>query len=172
MSSCKITIPLTPKPKASVRGSGNVYYNPSAKGMGLTRTLVQKSLAEQYPNHEPFKNPLLVIVHFRLPAPLALPERKRRPQNSLPHKKRPDGDNLEKFLNDALNGLLWQDDCKIAWLFRSKSITSAKVGETVLFVRELEDKEPDYELILNDIYEHIYLEESHASIERKDAANV
>lgn len=77
----------------------------------------------------------------------------------MPHIKKPDGDNLEKFLNDALNGILWSDDSRIAWLLRSKSLTDAKVGKTVIFVRELDNTYPDYQLIINDIIENIPIEE-------------
>lgn len=98
-------------------------------------------------------------MHFRIPAPLSLPERKRRSQHGLPHIKKPDGDNLEKFLNDSLNGIIWNDDARIAWIVRSKSITSAKVGETIIFVRELDDGLPNYDLIISDIMEHIHIEE-------------
>ena len=102
--------------------------------------------------------PLLVIVHFRLPAPLSLPGRKRRLLHLLPHIKKPDGDNLEKFLNDSLNGVVWDDDSRITWLLRSKTSTHAREGETVIFVRQLENTEPDYQSIIDDIRENICVE--------------
>lgn len=104
-----------------------------------------------------------MIVHYRIPSPKTLPQKKRKAQHLLPHIKKPDGDNLEKFLNDALNGLVWSDDSHITWLVRSKSITDAKEGETVIYVRELEDAQPNYELIISDIMEHIKLGEANAA---------
>jgi Holliday junction resolvase RusA-like endonuclease len=74
--------------------------------------------------------------------------------------KKPDGDNLEKFLNDSLNGVLWDDDSKITWLYRSKTITDSKQGETVIFVREMSNGPADYELILSDIVEHMKVGEN------------
>ena len=155
MSTYKLTIPHTPKAKASVRtGKWGGYYNPSCKGMNLTREHVKQALKDQ-PIKAPLNGPLLVIAHYRIPAPHALPQRKRVAQNNFPHTKKPDGDNLEKFLNDALNGVVWNDDSRISWLLRSKSITSEKVGETILIVKELSDGKPDYETILDTIKEHI-----------------
>lgn len=72
--------------------------------------------------------------------------------------KRPDGDNLEKYLNDSLNGLVWTDDARIAWLLRSKTITSAKEGETILCVCELKQAETDYGTILDCIEENVRIE--------------
>lgn len=99
--------------------------------------------------------PMLVIVHYRIPVPLSLPNRLRVLQHKFPHTKRPDGDNLEKFLNDALTGVIWSDDAQIAWLVRSKSLTDEKHGETIIYVRQLEEEVPNYELILSDIKENI-----------------
>lgn len=157
MSTYKITIPYTPKPKASIRLGKQSYYNPSARGMLQTREYVKNILKNKtYPL---LSGPLLVIVHYRLPAPLSLSAKKRAQQNFLPHVKKPDGDNLEKFLNDALNGIIWTDDSNIAWLVRSKSITANKTGSTTIFVREIPFGEPDYSAIIDDIREHICIEE-------------
>lgn len=76
---------------------------------------------------------------------------------------RPDGDNLEKFLNDACNGLLWGDDSQICWLLRSKSITADKEGMTTIFVKEIPNAKPDYAELLKDIAEHITIEGSDIS---------
>jgi Holliday junction resolvase RusA-like endonuclease len=105
------------------------------------------------------KGPLFVIVHYRIPAPAKITQKKRALQHKWPHAKKPDGDNLEKFLNDALNGIVWADDSQIAWLLRSKSITSSKTGSTTIFVRPLPEYEQDYQTIIDDIREHIDLDE-------------
>lgn len=153
MSTYKIRIPITPKAKGSWRIGRYCRYNPSLKGMSITTKFVEQRL-----NGQPLPllhGPLLVIVHFRIPIAKARPQKYRVPQHNKPHIKKPDGDNLEKFLNDALNGIIWADDASIAWLLRSKSLTKEKVGETILFVRELGEGVSDYVAILNDIREHI-----------------
>lgn len=98
-----------------------------------------------------FTGPLLVVVQYRIPAPLSLPEKKRRPLHLEAHTKRPDGDNLDKFLNDALTGVLWDDDARIAFLFRSKINTKERIGETELFVRELDPGKVSHFDVLNDL---------------------
>ncbi len=155
MSSCKVVIPITPKPKASVQMTRGRWYNPSAKGMGeVTKYILKKFKDTPMPL---LKGPLLVIVHFVLPAPPSLPQRKRELQNFRPHIKRPDGDNLEKFLNDSLTGVVWDDDARVSWMLRSKTITSEKKGYTVFYAQELNDEAPDYHGILQAIREHIYI---------------
>lgn len=167
MTSLKLIIPVTPKPKASVRLSARGgAYNPSATGMKLTRGLVQKFIQENPEKAQflPLKGPLLAIVHYRIPAALKTTVPRRKKQHLLPHVARPDGDNLEKFLNDALNGLVWTDDSRISWLLRSKSITSAKTGETVLYISEVGNTPPDYESIINQIIENIKIDELDSNI--------
>lgn len=131
-------------------------YNPSAKGMMRSGEYVRSFLTDYA--LPLMSGPLFVITHYRIPATLSAPERKRRPQHLFPHTKRPDGDNLEKFLNDALKGVVWDDDARISWLLRSKSITHAREGETVLFIRQLEHRKPDYALMICDLLEHIRIE--------------
>lgn len=161
MSTYKLRIPFTPKAKGSWRLGKYGQYNPSARGMNKTREFVKQAL--QGRSLPLMKGPLLVIVHYRIPAPSTITYKKRCLYHCLPHAKRPDGDNLEKFLNDALNGVLWDDDSRIAWLVRSKSMVNSKEGETVIFVRQLENNLPDYDLILSDIVDNIKLEEPNAA---------
>ena len=80
----------------------------------------------------------------------------RKRFHHTPHAARPDGDNLEKFLNDALSGVVWKDDAQISWILRSKTNTEAEEGYTVLYVRELSDTFTDYRAILEDIEEEIW----------------
>lgn len=104
-----------------------------------------------------FKGPLLVICHFQIPSPKHVLKRRRQFLNHFPHTKRPDGDNLEKFLNDALNGIVWSDDSHIAWLLRSKSITADMTGGTTIVVMELPEAKPDYQVIVDALIDHIEL---------------
>ncbi len=140
-------------------------YNPSAKGMLRTREYVRDCLSEyELPL---MTGPLLVIAHYKFPAPNSQPERIRKRLHLHPHAKRPDGDNLEKFLNDALKGIIWDDDAKISWLLRTKSLTTDKEGSTTIFVRELEPTEPDYPLIITDILENIELKDESMDLPTK-----
>jgi len=73
----------------------------------------------------------------------------------MPHITRPDGDNLEKFLNDCLSGIVFEDDCQIAWMVRSKSITDDFEGSTTVFVKQLPNEYPKYDELLEDIRKNI-----------------
>ena len=83
------------------------------------------------------------------------PVAKRREVDSTPHAIRPDGDNLEKFVNDAMNGLLWDDDSQIVWMIRSKTYINAPIGEIEIYAAEIPKGKMDYDNIVNIIDENI-----------------
>lgn len=99
--------------------------------------------------------PLLVVAHHLLPAPKTLSRPKRELRDYLPHAELPDADNLEKFLNDALTGLIWDDDKRIVWMIRSKHYTAEKEGRTVLYIKELPTGQPNFSEILETIKDQI-----------------
>jgi hypothetical protein len=113
----------------------------------------------------------MVIVHFLLPVPTRLTGEKRERQNYLPHWIRPDGDNLEKFLNDCCKGIVWEDDSQISWILRSKSKSSEEKGRTIFYVQEMPDAFPDYEAIMKIMTEHINIKEQYV-IKTKDRSPV
>jgi Holliday junction resolvase RusA-like endonuclease len=158
MSSYKIKIPYTPKPKISVKIARGKAYNPSSTTMQITRKYVKQQLpSDALPL---LSGPLLVIVHFALPVNKSLTLCKKELKNTTPHFTRPDGDNLEKHLNDACNNVLWDDDAQIVWLLRSKTWTSAEKGYTSLYVKEIGLAKPNYIELLECIKENIQIEES------------
>ena len=60
----------------------------------------------------PFLGPLRVDVEFVLPRPKRLVwKNKKMPRER--HIIKPDRDNLEKSIFDALNGIVWGDDCQV-----------------------------------------------------------
>ncbi len=123
--------------------------------MGLTRDYVRAQLPSC--KGALLKGPLLVIVHFRLPQPLKTKDKQAK--HEWPHSQRPDGDNLEKFLNDALNGYVWEDDARIAWMLRSKSWTKDRRGSTTLYVKEIPTMGQDYKMIIEAISENLRIQE-------------
>lgn len=147
MSFYAVTIPFYPKPKASIRLGMQHYYNPSARGMKATRDYVEQQMRKD--DIPMLTGPLFVIAHFRIPVPPSLSCAKRAEQHGLPHIKRPDGDNLEKYLNDALNGVLWEDDARIAWMLRSKTLTYDEKGSTTVYVKPLYNARADYSDMLD-----------------------
>lgn len=146
-------IPITPKAKQSWRLSNNSRYNPSAKGMQVVRGYIRKAMDEH--GYSILEGPLLVVLHFRIPTPQGAKPIPRALKHLWPHTSRPDGDNLEKLINDALNGTLWKDDSQIAWVLRSKSYINAKDGEIILHVYEIKNGPPDYDEIQRALVESI-----------------
>jgi Holliday junction resolvase RusA-like endonuclease len=101
--------------------------------------------------------PLFAIVHYKLPLPKKTIGVRREMLDETPHTTPPDADNLEKFLNDSLNKILWADDAAISWLVRSKSYTKAATGSTTIFVAEIGTGKPNYAQMYEFMAEHLRL---------------
>jgi Holliday junction resolvase RusA-like endonuclease len=67
----------------------------------------------------PFVAPLRVDCCFVMPRPKKL-MRKSDPPGRIPHAQKPDRDNLDKAVLDALKGLAWTDDCQASAGFIEK----------------------------------------------------
>lgn len=82
-------------------------------------------LASQY-KEEPMAMPLAVDVVFFMPIPKSTSALKKRQMTNgvIGHSKKPDLDNLIKFLFDCLNQKVFKDDAQIADL-RAKKIYSS-----------------------------------------------
>lgn len=61
----------------------------------------------------PYALPLRVDCCFVMPRPQKL-MRKNDPEGRIPHAQKPDRDNLDKAVLDALKGLAWVDDSQIS----------------------------------------------------------
>ena len=67
-------------------------------------------------NKKPYNVPLRLFITFFMP----IPKSKKKELHDTFHFKRPDISNLLKFYEDALNGVLWEDDCLIVEVHASK----------------------------------------------------
>jgi len=61
---------------------------------------------------QPLEGPVEVSACFLLPRPQYLCKAKE-PDGRIPHAKKPDRDNLEKVLLDAMKGLMFLDDGQV-----------------------------------------------------------
>lgn len=63
----------------------------------------------------PTTRPVSLYVRFEMPIPKSYSKKKRQAitDGSLQHVKRPDLDNMLKFIKDCLNGLAWRDDSQV-----------------------------------------------------------
>lgn len=161
LRSYRVTIPYKPMPKASVRISARGgFFMPSSKDMGKIKSWAAKWMQGK----EMLKGPLLAIMHFRIPAAKTWKQDcKREPFHLMPHAQRPDGDNIEKYLNDCLSGYVWQDDSQLSWVIRSKTFTKSFSGCMHLFVTEIPREKPDYDKLLGIIRENIRIMEEEES---------
>jgi len=86
-------------------------YTPAKHPVNAFKAAVALAVAAAYQG-PPLEGPLRVSVLFLLPRPGRLIwKRREMPRVWAPVK--PDRDNLEKSLQDALNGQLWADDAQI-----------------------------------------------------------
>lgn len=112
-----ITIPGKPIPLKRHRHSHNKTYDPQKKEKLAYGLLIKKAF-----NQEPLHGPLALNLYFSFKAPKKTPKKQSLP---FPHHKRPDLDNLIKFILDASNTILYHDDSQIV------SITALKVYDKI-----------------------------------------
>ena len=101
-------LPIRPRPKQRPRFSmGHTYTPKETQDYEKTiRNMVSAEMTEQY------KEWAFVQMRFYYALPQSAPKKKRQMVEIAPlmHTKRPDVDNLQKSVMDALNGVLWEDD--------------------------------------------------------------
>lgn len=85
-------------------------YTPKSDPVNAFKAAVQLAASQAY-SGPPINGPVRMDLDFVLPRPKNLP--KKAGQGRLPHDVKPDRDNLCKSTQDALNGLLYQDDSQI-----------------------------------------------------------
>lgn len=102
---------------------------------------VRKQIIQQF-DLKPFLTPLKLYIDFYIERPKShygtgRNSLKVKPSSPKYHIKRPDNDNMQKFIMDCMNGIVYKDDsqavCVVAW----KLYTSGE-GKTVVTVEELE----------------------------------
>ena len=93
---------------------------------------------EQIRGKEPIKGqPIEVSMEFFMPIPKSMSKKLRQQaqEGVLFHTKKPDLDNLEKWVLDCLNGIAWGDDSSVVWI-RSRKIY-ADNPRTAVIIRTL-----------------------------------
>ena len=123
-----------PVGKARARVTRHGTYTPK-KTVDAERGIAwagKKALAGQ-PRIE---GPVKLMVTARFPYPQSWPKKRR--DAAFWHMTKPDWDNLGKIVSDALNGVLWKDDCQVASVTVNKHYTNSEAG-LVINVEELYD---------------------------------
>lgn len=83
----------------------------------------------------PSQTPLGVRLFFEYTPPRSWPKKKRQEAIGQPKTSTPDLSNLIKFTEDALNGILWEDDRLITAIVASKRYSESE--GTVIEVFEI-----------------------------------
>jgi Holliday junction resolvase RusA-like endonuclease len=97
------TIKVKPKAQARHRPSKyGGYYDPTSE----FKKFIAMCVKVQRPT-KVTEGPIRLSITFYMPRP------KRLKKSAYWHTKKPDRDNLEKAICDALNGILWTDDAQI-----------------------------------------------------------
>ncbi len=105
-------LPGNPIPwaRAGYNRNTQVFYDRQRDERIHTELLVQCLFG----NTPLFKGPLALYVTFYLPIPKSLPKKKILEMENTYHWRKPDKDNLEKWLSDICTKIVYTDDCQIA----------------------------------------------------------
>lgn len=114
-----------PRPRAFSRGGHAAVYDPgTAEGW---KALIAQAARVVLPE-TPHEGPVSVVITYNMPRPKRL-MRKKDVDRCLPHLSRPDIDNLNKAVIDALTQIgMWRDDCQVCAITACKQY-HAKSGK-------------------------------------------
>ena len=99
-----------PRPRAARIGKHVRIYSPTCPEH---RALIRQIASEQFGKRPPLAEPVRVDCVFVFPRPKGMIW-KNKPMPRVPHTKKPDRDNLDKAVLDALEGVVFANDCQ-AW---------------------------------------------------------
>jgi len=122
------------RPKFARRGKFVSVYTPKK-----TKTYEDK-VAEvariAMGDQEPLETPVTVSIMIYFPVPASYSKKRREAclNQTEMHLKRPDMDNVYKAITDAMNGIVYQDDCQIVSMHVDK--VYADVGSVSVYVYE------------------------------------
>jgi len=128
--SCTVTLifDLKPIPKARPRVTRTHTYSP--KSNVVFKNEVQRIARKQY-RYDPLLGALQITAIFTFKRPKTVRRRY--------HTVRPDCDNLLKGLLDALNGVLYKDDCQVVECYGIKEYGNE--DQISIIVNQLESQE-------------------------------
>jgi Holliday junction resolvase RusA-like endonuclease len=123
MSELKLVVPGIPiakaRPRFFRRGKFVGTYNCQETEEGKFAVLCKNQIHQ---DPLPAGQSIQLSCRFFMPIPAGWSQKKRREldQFGISHVKKPDLDNMVKFIKDCLNGIAWHDDSQITCLFAEK----------------------------------------------------
>ena len=97
------------------RRNKNVYYDPQFIAKKNFAWVVKSQYFDK-----PLTKPLKISFTFNFKMPASWSKKKKLTMIDKPHAQTPDTSNLVKFVEDALNQVVWQDDALISKLIAEK----------------------------------------------------
>jgi Holliday junction resolvase RusA-like endonuclease len=87
---------------------------------------------------EPLTTPVKILIYIRMPIPASYSKKKHQDclDQLIRPTKKPDWDNVAKAITDALNGIVYVDDCQIVEAHVTKRYSDV-VGVSVTVLEEL-----------------------------------
>ena len=142
MATITIVIPGKPiakkRPRFARRGKFVTTYNDQQTEEGKFIVLAREQFKRQYPYLLANAIRLECDFCFELPASAKKSQKDEiNSGNELVHVKKPDLDNLVKFVKDCLNGQAWKDDSQVCQLVASKLY--GNTAQTVIVIKELDN---------------------------------
>lgn len=110
------------RPRFVVRGNFVQTYTPS-KTKEAEKSIIDQ-LKKQY-KKEPLNGPCMVKITFAFGVPKSYSKKKRAQieEEGFLHYHKPDADNVAKLVLDAMNKIVFEDDCQITALSIQKTYT-------------------------------------------------
>lgn len=130
----KIFIPGKPQGKERARSShryGKTHHYTPKKTKNYESMIASIAKAGMR-GRKPTNNPVLLGLDMIYPIPASWPQWKKNGAiaGMIVPTVKPDSDNVEKAVKDALNGIAWVDDCQVVTTIKSK-IYGVEPGVTV-----------------------------------------
>lgn len=128
MTRLSFSIPGEPKGKGRPRAHARIVYAEGGNGepkavvsmhtpadTARAERAIRKVFRDKFPGHRPWAGAVMIrfTAVFAMPTSLNKAQREAAHAGKLYATKKPDKDNIEKLLVDALNTLAWVDDCQV-----------------------------------------------------------
>lgn len=115
----KLIIPGQPQAKMRARTfkakqGGSMTYDPQHVEKNAMRWKIKAEMNKQRHNEVyPAEGAVIINMHFYIQPSLSDPSRNLKLHGLIPHTQKPDKDNLEKFILDCANKILYHDDSQV-----------------------------------------------------------
>lgn len=117
----EFTVPTAPVAKARARSTRSGHHYTPQKTVDF-ESIVSWHAKAAMAGKPLYEGALIVTLYYGIPIPKNLEPRIKRGEIIYPT-KRPDMDNYEKSVLDAMNGIVYKDDAQIVATFHKKRYT-------------------------------------------------